>query len=99
MTLQKAKVISEKGMTFDIIKKSKWFPPREILNTFFLCGLDDADSEITLEWTPFSLDPTDYRSFFQDCNQRYGGLRIKDFGCCNYQEWFSLVALSSQVEN
>ncbi|MEZ6094427.1 MAG: hypothetical protein R3C03_09350 [Pirellulaceae bacterium] len=55
MSLSKAITIAEKGMSFDIVRKSGLFPPIDVLNSFFECGVDDADSEITIEWEPFLI--------------------------------------------
>ena len=93
MSLSKAITIAQKGMTFDIIRKSELFPPIEILNSFFQCGVDDADSEITIQWEPFSLDATEYSQFVEYCMNSIGQLQIDGLDLDNYSDWFSAVAV------
>ena len=93
MNLSKAITIAKKGMSFDIVRKSGLLPPIEILNSFFKCGVDDADSEITIQWEPFSLNTTEYSQFVEHCENSIGQLRIDGLTSDNYSDWFSAVAV------
>ena len=93
MSVSKAITIAQKGLTFDIIRRSGLFPPIEILNLFFQFGLDDADSEISIQWEPFSLDAAEYAEFFEHCETSIGKLKIDGLGCVDYSDWFSTVAV------
>lgn len=55
MSVAKANTIATKGLTFNIVRQSAMFPPIEILNSFFQCGVDDAGSEVTLQWKPSNV--------------------------------------------
>ena len=93
MNLSKAITIANKGMSFDIVRTSGLLPPIEVLNSFFQCGVDDADSEITIQWEPFSLDTNEYSQFVQHCEKSIGKLQIDGLTHDNYSDWFSDVAV------
>lgn len=93
MSVSKAIAIAEKGMSFDIIKNTHLFPPIEILNAFLQCGVDDAASEVTLQWQPFSLVESEYDALFEYCVDGMGELIIDRLGADDYSEWFSKAAV------
>ena len=96
MNLQKAIAICEKGLTFDVARQSALFPSLEILNSFFQCGIDDVESDITLNWDPFELTESEYTEFYETCVAKFGEFRIDDLGFHHYAEWFSAVAAGNQ---
>ena len=96
MNLQKAIVICEKGLTFDVVRQSGLLPPLEILNSFFQCGIDDVESDITLNWDPFDLTGAEYTEFYETCMAKFGELRIDDLGLYHFSEWFAAVAARNQ---
>ena len=96
MNLQKAIAICEKGLTFDVARQSGLSPSLEILNSFFQCGIDDAESEITLNWDPFVLTGAEYTKFHKTCVAKFGELRVDNLGFHHYAEWFSAVAVRNQ---
>lgn len=89
MSLSKAITISEKGLTFDIVRRSGLFPPIDVLNSFLQCGVDDAGSEVTIEWEPFSLDSDEYSQFLEHCKDSFGRLFIDGLTHDNFSDWFS----------
>ena len=93
MSIDKATVIAEKGLSFDIIRRTQLFPPLEILNSFWQCGIDDAASEITIQWEPFLLGEADYDSFLRRCRDRFGPLKVDSLQSDNYSDWFSEAAV------
>ncbi len=80
--------IAEEGMTFDIIRDSKLFPPRDILNSFFECGVDDVEHELQLGWEPFSLSEDQYQQFLKRCVDSFGPLAVESLGAASYSPWF-----------
>ena len=85
-----AKKITIHGMSFDIVQKSKCFPPYNILNNFFRCGTDVMESKEPLIWKPFDLSSEEYLIFYDWCCEQYGDLEIKQFdNCTGYSEWFN----------
>ena len=82
-------------MTFDIVRTSGLFPPIHVLNSFFKCGIDDADSEITLNWEPFTLNQAEFDRFYESCRSLFGELKIDGFGFDEYGDWFSAVAIQN----
>ncbi len=99
MRLAQAIMIAQHGMTFDIVQQAKLFPSREILNTFFQCGIDDVASEQTMQWEPFELSPTEFEAFFDHCQECYGRLKVDHQGFENFAEWFETVAVQKQSRN
>lgn len=93
MSVTKAVVIATKGLTFDIVRQSGFFPPIHVLNSFLLCGFDDAASEITLEWEPFTLNDSEYDEFYETCQKSIGELTIDGLGFDGFAEWFCAVAI------
>ncbi len=86
MGIQKATAIAEKGMSFEIAWEAGLFPTLEILNSFFMCGIDDAESEITLQWEPFSLTSTEFDTFYEACQMSNGKLEVDDLGFKQYPD-------------
>ncbi len=72
MSLAQAQRVAEQGLSFDFIRKSGLFPPRAVLNSFFLCGVDDAASDEELEWEPFELGAEEYGQFHAWCSNGVG---------------------------
>ncbi|MEM7455098.1 MAG: hypothetical protein AAF456_12175 [Planctomycetota bacterium] len=93
MSVTKAISIARKGMSFDIVRQSRLLPPMDILNSFLQCGVDDAASEVTIEWQPFVLDENEYAEFVRICRNEIGVLEIDGFNCADYSDWFSKVAV------
>ncbi|PCJ55053.1 MAG: hypothetical protein COA79_21185 [Planctomycetota bacterium] len=87
--IDNAKQIAILSISFNKIKRSKCFPPINILNDFFQCGTDDIESEETLIWKPFDLSSEEYLIFYDWCCEQYGDLEINKFdNCTGYSEWF-----------
>ncbi|PCJ53580.1 MAG: hypothetical protein COA79_22725 [Planctomycetota bacterium] len=80
---ENAKQITTHGMSFDIVQKSKCFPPYNILNDFFRCGTDVMESKEPLIWKPFELSSEEYLVFYDWCCEQYGELEINPFENCN----------------
>ena len=93
MSVAKTNVIAEKGMSFDIVAKTRLFPPLDVLNSFLQCGIDDAASEVSIQWEPFALTESEYASFFELYSKRVGELTIDKLGTSSYSEWFSQAAI------
>ena len=93
MSVNRAITISKKGLTFDIVRQSRLLPPIGILNSFFLCGVDDADSDVALQWKPFELNQKEYSEFHKILQESIGGLTIDGLGFDNYHAWFETVAV------
>lgn len=89
--LAKATTIVQKGLTFEIVRKTRLFPPFEILNSFFECGVDDAASEVTLHWEPFTLQTNEYEQLFDFCICMFGDLEIDKLGAADFGTWFSIA--------
>ena len=98
MSLNTASTIAGKGPSFDTIRESGRFPPIRVLNSFFRCGFDDTDSDVTLHWEPFVLSESEFAEFFRICASRYGPLKLDDLGFDDDSAWFSAVALLNRQE-
>lgn len=95
MSIEKSIVIAQKGMSFEIIARTRLFPTLEILNSFWLCGIDDAASEIVIQWKPFKQNEYEYDSFFQFCQKIIGSLEINDLQTDRYSDWFRKAAVQT----
>lgn len=96
VSVEQAIEIAAKGLSFDMIRSSRLFPPIQVLNSFFNGGIDDAESENPMTWVPFSLTRSEFDVFHQVCQNRYGELRIDGLGFKDYDEWFTAVANGSR---
>ncbi|TWU05743.1 hypothetical protein Pla52n_14580 [Stieleria varia] len=93
MSVAKAVTIATKGLTFDIVRQSGLFPPIHLLNSFLRCGVDDAGSEIILQWEPFTLNASEYDEFYETCKTLMGNLAVDGLGCDAYAGWFSAATV------
>jgi len=96
--IHKAVVIAEKGLSFEIVERSQLFPPLDILNTFLQCGIDDAASEISIQWEPFCLTDREYDRFVEHCKAAIGQFKVDDLGKSDYANWFSEAVLRQICE-
>lgn len=58
--VRKAAEIARKGMSFEIVQKSGFFPTLEVINSFYQCGIDDIASEVSMQWEPFYLNQSEF---------------------------------------
>lgn len=98
MSVDRALTIAHKGMSFDIVRESGLFPPVEVLNSFFRCGIDDAASEVSLRWEPFALTESEYNVFHEACQNSFGKLRIDGLRFEEFSDWFAAAALRNTNE-
>ncbi len=94
--MKKAVTIAKSGLSFKIVEKSGLFPPLDILNAFLNYGIDDAASEISINWEPFALTQCEYDEFVKQCRSFIGDFRIDSLGMTDYASWFSTAALEAQ---
>ncbi len=93
MSVAKSITIAQKGLSFGIIRRTKLFPTLKILNSFLLCGFDDAASGMTIQWEPFTINESEYNTFRHICEDHFGQLRIDCLRSEEYSDWFSKAAL------
>lgn len=92
--LNEAKRVAEQGMSFDIVRRSGLFPPRDVLNAFFACGYDDREDGDVLRWSSFALAEADYEAFIAWWLETHAAARADrlDVEDAEFNQWFTRAA-------
>ena len=79
-----------------MIKKTKIFPSREIINQILSSGKDDAGMSGMFEWEPQSITEDDYHSFQREVLRKYGDVAVFVELDTSMKGWVHLMVKSTQ---
>ncbi len=73
---------------FGIIDSSKFFPPRELLNTFLFRGSDPCDQDARMDsWEPFELSEDEFDLLFSWWKCAHKHSVVDALSCDNWSDW------------